>query len=270
MNKKECFVIMPISNADGYEDKHFSMVYEDIIKIACENAGYTSVRADDVKQTNLIHKDILQRILEAPMALCDLSSNNPNVLFELGIRQAFDKPTVLIKDDKTKHIFDISPLRSTPYSSSHSYRDVLESQRIIKDAIISTEKSSTDTNNINSLIKLLSLPKAASLNIEEKNQKDSFNFLLLQQLNDIQNDMRNLTQKIMDNNLHFQLDKDDIWSLITQLKKLINDGYPSQIIKKNYRDICKRLEEFDDYFSQIEKNKIESELIEIRNYLNNE
>ena len=99
---KECFVIMPISDSGEYEKGHFDLIYNDIIKIACHNAGYTAIRADDVKQTNMIHKDILQRILDAPMAICDLSTNNPNVLFELGIRQAFDKPTVLIKDNKTK------------------------------------------------------------------------------------------------------------------------------------------------------------------------
>lgn len=141
MEEKECFVIMPISDQEGYEPDHFKLVYEDIIKIACNQAGYKAIRADDVKQTNLIHKDILQKILETPMAICDLSSNNPNVLFELGIRQAFDKPVVLIKDKITKSIFDISPLRYTEYNSTHKYRDVLKSQTLIKEAIASTEKA---------------------------------------------------------------------------------------------------------------------------------
>ena len=42
------------------------------------------------------------------MAVCDLSDQNPNVLYELGLRQAYDKPVVLIKDDITKEIFDVS------------------------------------------------------------------------------------------------------------------------------------------------------------------
>lgn len=61
MPEKECFVIMPIADQDGYEPDHFKLVYEDIIKIACNNAGFKPIRADDVKQTNLIHKDILQK-----------------------------------------------------------------------------------------------------------------------------------------------------------------------------------------------------------------
>lgn len=33
MPEKECFVIMPIADQDGYEPDHFKLVYEDIIKI---------------------------------------------------------------------------------------------------------------------------------------------------------------------------------------------------------------------------------------------
>lgn len=79
-----CFVVMPISDPDGYVKGHFRHVYQDIIQPACQQAGFKPFRADEVKQSNLIHLDILQRLLEAPMAVCDLSSRNPNVLFELG------------------------------------------------------------------------------------------------------------------------------------------------------------------------------------------
>ena len=37
-NNKKCFVIMPISDADGYDKGHFNRVYEYLIKPACEEA----------------------------------------------------------------------------------------------------------------------------------------------------------------------------------------------------------------------------------------
>ena len=82
---KECFIIMPISDADGYPTGHFKHVYDNIIYPSCEMAGYQAVRADEIKATNLIHLDILKRLIDTPIAICDLSSRNPNVLFELGI-----------------------------------------------------------------------------------------------------------------------------------------------------------------------------------------
>lgn len=115
---KECFIIMPIADRDGYEEGHFGRVYKWIIKPACEKAGYVPRRADDVSASHMIVADILKRIVEAPMAICDISSLNAKVMFELGIRQAFGKPVALIKDDRTKSVFDISGLRYSDYSSS--------------------------------------------------------------------------------------------------------------------------------------------------------
>lgn len=62
MSKKEnkdCFVIMPIAECEGYETNHFAHVYNDIIKPAVAKTEYTATRADEVKETNLIHLDIL-------------------------------------------------------------------------------------------------------------------------------------------------------------------------------------------------------------------
>jgi hypothetical protein len=89
---EECFVVMPISDPDGYLPGHFRHVFDDIFAPACDKAGFRPIRADQVRETSLIHLDILQKLIKSPMALCDLSSRNPNVLFELGLRQAFDQP----------------------------------------------------------------------------------------------------------------------------------------------------------------------------------
>ena len=97
-DKKKCFVIMPISDAEGYDKGHFTRVYEHLIKPAVIEAGFEPVRADDTSKANFIVMDILQQILACDMAICDLSSRNPNVFYELGVRQSFNKRTVLICD----------------------------------------------------------------------------------------------------------------------------------------------------------------------------
>lgn len=129
---KNCFVLMPIADCDGYEKGHFAHVYDDIIKPAIDKTEYTAIRADEVKETNFIHLDILKKLIDAPIAVCDLSTRNPNVLFELGIRQAFDKPVVLIQEKGTPKIFDIAPLRYLEYSKEMKYHEVLESQKNYK------------------------------------------------------------------------------------------------------------------------------------------
>jgi hypothetical protein len=183
---KDCFVIMPISDADGYDKGHFERVYEDIVKPAVVNAEFTARRADEVKETNFIHLDILKKLIDAPIAICDLSSRNPNVLFELGIRQAFDKPVVLIQEKGTPKIFDIGPLRYLEYDKGMKYHDVLKTQKELTEAIIATKAAEGQQGNVNSIVRLMALSNPASIPTLEGDNKEAFAIDVLQtQLNDM-------------------------------------------------------------------------------------
>lgn len=168
---RDCFIIMPIADTEGYPQGHFMHVYDNIISPACKMSGYSAIRADDVKATSLIHLDILKKLIEAPIAICDLSSRNPNVLFELGIRQAFDKPVVLIQETGTPKIFDIAPLRYLEYSKEMKYHDVLASQQELKDAIEATVEADGENGNVNSIVKLLALSQSAEIPKLQGNQE---------------------------------------------------------------------------------------------------
>ena len=158
---KTCFIIMPISDVDGYQKGHFNRIYEHIIKPACEKNGLRPLRADDTSKTNVIIIDILQKILDSDIAVCDLSACNPNVFYELGFRQAFNKKTVLIKDKRTSAPFDITSLRYLVYD---------ESLRIdlVENAVESLFKTLKETlqaedTDVNSLFQLLNLNIPAQL-----------------------------------------------------------------------------------------------------------
>ena len=163
---------MPIADCEGYEKGHFAHVYNDIIKPAIEKTEFVAIRADEVKETNLIHLDILKKLIDAPIAVCDLSTRNPNVLFELGIRQAFDKPVVLIQEKGTPKIFDIAPLRYLEYSKEMKYHEVLESQKNLQEAIEATKGVENDAGNINSIVKLMALSSSAVIPNLDKSNKE--------------------------------------------------------------------------------------------------
>lgn len=184
-DKKDCFVIMPIGDCDGYNSGHFTKVYEDIIKPAVFQAEFNPIRGDEVAKTNLIQLDILNKLLETPIAICDLSSRNPNVLFELGIRQAFDMPVVLIQEKGTPKIFDINPLRYIEYSREMGYRDVIEAQRKITTALKDTFSSKDEVGNVNSIVKLLALNSAASIPIVKGDSATMKANLILSQISDL-------------------------------------------------------------------------------------
>jgi len=193
-----CFVIMPISDPDGYVKGHFKHVYDNIIVPACGIAEFKAVRADQVKQSNLIHLDILQKLLETPMALCDLSSRNPNVLFELALRQAFDKPVALVQEVGTPAVFDISPLRYAEYRKELKYHEVLEDQTAIATAIKDTFEAHKAGKGVNSIVKLLALSKSASLpEINAPDASADIQQLILAELSQLRDELRNTLREAL-------------------------------------------------------------------------
>lgn len=152
---KKCFVIMPIGDTVGYAKGHFTKVYRHLLKPAIEKAGYSPERADEVQSTSLIAADIIDRICNTPIAICDISSCNPNVFYELGIRHTCLLPVVLIKDKKTNNPFDIKDIRYIEYSENLEYDNVIEKQEEIKAAIIKTLEDFQHGVCRNSLIPLI-------------------------------------------------------------------------------------------------------------------
>jgi hypothetical protein len=197
-DKPDCFVVMPVTDPEGYDPGHFQHIFDDIFAPACEAAGYVAVRADQIKETNLIHLDVLQRLLDSRMVLCDLSSRNPNVLFELGLRQAFDMPVVLVQEAGTPKIFDIAPLRFTEYRRARVYHEVIEDQRKLAGALVATRDAFEKGSGINSIVKILSLTKPAALpDVQETNRDPAFQ-IIRAELNDLRNEMRTMLRPLND------------------------------------------------------------------------
>lgn len=150
---------MPISDQEGYEKGHFLRVYKHLIVPACERAGFKPIRADDEVKTNYIVIDIIRKILDSDIVLADLSAKNPNVMYELGVRQAFNKKTMLIKDNRTSRVFDIQGLRTIDYDESLRIDEVQNKIDKISNALKETFKSGDD--EINSVLQLLSIKPAS-------------------------------------------------------------------------------------------------------------
>ena len=105
-----CFVAMPFSEkTEQYAPGFFTEVFASLFKPAIEAAGF-EVRTARSQGSDLIHSTIVNGLLDADLVLVDLTEHNPNVLFELGLRIAEGKPTVLVKAIGTNPIFDVDNL----------------------------------------------------------------------------------------------------------------------------------------------------------------
>jgi hypothetical protein len=108
--KKTCGLIMPISTIDGLSEAHWAEVLA-VISDAIEKGGFIPNLVSNADDVGIIQKRIIQNLYDNPIVVCDVSGKNPNVMFELGMRLAFDRPTIIVKDDKTSYSFDTAPIR---------------------------------------------------------------------------------------------------------------------------------------------------------------
>ena len=123
-DNKRCFIIMPITTPEGMlgayggDVDHFRHVLDRLFKPAIEGAGLKAIPPKG-KGDEVIQGRIIEELERADLVLCDMSTLNANVFFELGIRTALDKPACLVKDDVTeKPPFDIAPQYYATYVSN--------------------------------------------------------------------------------------------------------------------------------------------------------
>ncbi|WP_406657392.1 hypothetical protein V7O62_02235 [Methanolobus sp. ZRKC2] len=164
MDEKTCFIIMPITTPDhtisqySNDENHFLHVLDYLIIPAVEKAGLKPISPSS-RGSDVIHADIIQKIESADFVLCDMSTLNPNVFFELGIRTALNKPVCLIRDDLTPTIpFDTAPIHNHEYSSSLNPW-VLENE--IENLSKHLTESISQNEDCNSLWKYFSLSSTA-------------------------------------------------------------------------------------------------------------
>lgn len=139
-----CGVVMPISSIDGCDESHWSDVLE-IISEAVEIGGFQANLVSNADDVGVIHKRIIQNLYENPMVVCDVSGRNPNVMFELGMRLAFDKPTLIIKDDKTSFSFDTSSIEHLEYPRDLRFSKIVDFKERLSEKLKRTyDKSVTD------------------------------------------------------------------------------------------------------------------------------
>lgn len=123
--KEVCGVVMPISAIDGCSEVHWLEIRE-IIFDAIEQSGFTPNLVSDADDVGVIQKRIIQNLYDNPIVVCDVSGKNPNVMFELGMRLAFDKPTIIVKDDQTSYSFDTSAIEHIEYPRDLRFQKIVE------------------------------------------------------------------------------------------------------------------------------------------------
>jgi tetratricopeptide (TPR) repeat protein len=156
-----CFVIMPFGEKVNTANKKidFDIVYNTLIKPAIENSGLKPLREDESTLGGIVIKNMFQRIIFCDIAITDITFDNPNVYYELGIRHAV-RPfsTIIICEETHKtHPFNVTGLRIIEYQYDFEKKEIKEAKlQIARLQNLLTEiKSKADDIDPDSPLKLL-------------------------------------------------------------------------------------------------------------------
>ena len=103
-----CFVLMPFA-------QELKPVYEDHVRPVIEKAGLQCERADEIRGATVITRDIWERVNRARFLVADLTRQNPNVFYELGLAHAIGKDAILLSQSMDFVPFDLKSNRIIVY-----------------------------------------------------------------------------------------------------------------------------------------------------------
>lgn len=118
MAEKTCFLIAPLGDSRSEVRRRSDVLLENIVDPAVRTFGYSLIRADRISVPGAITNQIVKLVRDADLVIADLSGMNPNVLYELGLRHAFNLPVIQMAERDERLPFDIAAARTIFYETS--------------------------------------------------------------------------------------------------------------------------------------------------------
>ena len=245
-DKPICGIVMPISAIDGCSEKHWEEV-KGILTDAIESAGYEANLVSNADDVGIIQKRIVQNLYDNDIVVCDVSCKNANVMFELGLRLAFDKPTIIVSDTDTNYSFDTSVIEHLMYPRDLNYYKIVDFKAKLKDKIVGTMKKAKKDSSYSPFLKSFGEFKVASI----KHKEGSINEAVLQRLDDMQQAIVRLQRPIRDIEFRRTQEEDNVRNerinalVRNGIDKYVEDtGIPESILYENRHNERLELQEY--------------------------
>ena len=120
--KEKVFVMIP------YKEP-FKTIYSEVLKPVIEKHDLESVIVRDEQFIGPIIEKIHKLISESDLCIADLTGNNPNVMYEVGIAITLKKPVIFITQGDLVNIpFDIRHHRIVQYRTGPEYQEKLSQE----------------------------------------------------------------------------------------------------------------------------------------------
>ena len=109
---KTCFIISSIGEGGTRVREQANEKYELIFEPILKELGYEVTRADKIGKPGSISNEIVSNVIYSDLVIADVSDRNPNVFYELAIRNAVKKPVIVFRKLNQVMPFDIYDTRA--------------------------------------------------------------------------------------------------------------------------------------------------------------
>lgn len=116
MEKERCFIITPIGNKNDDIRRHINGIIDAVIRPTLQDK-YDVIVSHELSELGSINKQIIKEIYNDKLVIANLTTVNPNVMYELAFRHTLGKPVIIIAEEGTKLPFDISVERTIFYNN---------------------------------------------------------------------------------------------------------------------------------------------------------
>lgn len=135
--RKTCFVIIgfgPKPDLATGRIIDLDKTFENLIKPVFDELNIDCFRAKEIRHSGIIDVPMYEWIYKADIVVADVSTLNPNALYELGVRHALrPNTTIVISEDQTKYPFDVNHTVITSYEHLGKDIGVSEAKRFKKE-----------------------------------------------------------------------------------------------------------------------------------------
>lgn len=273
----KAFVIMPYGGDDQERVREFKRVFRFLIQDSIDNYDSKAeiIRQDYSGEGGNILRNVIDNLATADVVVADLSYNNWNVAYELGLRHVMSKyGTVLICNDKTALPYDIKQMNVIVYPAEDWIDSAEEYSDQITKAIENSMKHGRPDSPVFDVYP--GLPESIAQALSQGSSEDQSRIVALnEQLEKAKAEIRQLRSRIEDagldskeikqtKNLHDVMqkavakrmyisteavshlqelaDSKDYDAFAEFLAKVLQDGYLNEVDCKKLYLICKKLD----------------------------
>jgi hypothetical protein len=132
--RQRCFVIMPFGDTTkDHTETYWTNHFKDFLKPLIEENPELEVYRSKPLRGDIL-REIITHLVVSPVVVADLTDSNPNVYWELGIRQSFKHGTVTIAEAGPPLPFDVS-VKGTLFYHPGDHIETAKFSRDFKEAI---------------------------------------------------------------------------------------------------------------------------------------